>query len=148
MTPFVWQDRLVKLEDGCLMFSRKGKHDDFDFCPPESDDDMALAMSLQGGIYDARPGPNGTLLMDALGGEYALSSDRWKTCFVQAVDPLQRERGSFMKKSRKKNIYERLGERAQEIALRRAIEDLKDLLRFRELLKDKTARIKFDTPFQ
>jgi hypothetical protein len=46
MTPFVWQDRLVKLEhDGAVFLSRKGVHDDFDFCPQPIDlKNQAIAM--------------------------------------------------------------------------------------------------------
>lgn len=85
MTPFIWQDRLVKLEDGCLMFSAKGRHDDFGCFPKNPGDETAMAMTLDPGIYGAYEMPDGRLAIETFGGTHTMASDKFWT--EGQVDP-------------------------------------------------------------
>jgi len=90
MAPFVWHDRLVKLDGEALMFSAKGDPDNWEFFPAKPNDDMAIAMTLDGRIYGAHARPDGTLGIETGRGLYILNADRWSECIVQAEDPAQR----------------------------------------------------------
>ena len=41
--PFIWQDRLCKVEDGMWLMSAVGRHDDFHFFPREHSKEQAVA---------------------------------------------------------------------------------------------------------
>lgn len=60
MNPIIWKDRVVKLEGGSLLLSRKGQHADFDFLPDVVDEATAVAIGsgnplvsiVQAGVLD------------------------------------------------------------------------------------------------
>lgn len=50
MEPFVWKDRLVKIEDDNFVLSARGRHDDFDFFSGK--DDCAVCGNPGEHVYD------------------------------------------------------------------------------------------------
>ena len=75
MTPFVWRARMVTLEDGVLMFSRKGDWNDWDFFPAEFSNEQAIAMNVGARIDRASILDSQRLLIEAADGTYILHSD-------------------------------------------------------------------------
>ena len=73
----IWNDRAVKIEDGCVWcMSRKGNHEDWDYCPVKSDDDMAI----KGCLSDAATDDNGDLPVERIHGVKIAEDGR--LCFV------------------------------------------------------------------
>ena len=63
----IWQDRLLKVEDNCLLMSAKGRHDDFDFDPEHYKGDMACAIGF---VESAAVYPDGRLIVSMTDGRH------------------------------------------------------------------------------
>ena len=73
MTPFIWRDRLVKLEDGNFVMSARGDHDDFDFQRPDADG--AVAGNPGSKVLDIQLLDENRLRICAIGGYFILEGD-------------------------------------------------------------------------
>jgi hypothetical protein len=73
MIPFIWRDRLVKLEEGNFVMSRKGAHDDFDFMSAHQF--PAVAGNPGSKVLDIEQIDDNRLRLGAQGGTFILEGD-------------------------------------------------------------------------
>lgn len=84
----IWKNRYVKIEEGMIMASREGDHDNFDFAPAKLDGKEAFALKMAGEA-SALALLNGDLIFRAGGEMYRIVGSSTRSMIVK---PLEKSR--------------------------------------------------------